>query len=495
MKKIFAVLLLASLCIASGSFLVSCEKEKGNFSDVTTKDKTSSKPDQNDETSENENTTTKKTPSDNSGGATTAETDGTTEEVTTVFDPAKHNYKNTKWDGKTLKILAIGNSFSEDAMTYLYQIAKAEGVNNVILGNLFIGGCTLERHAVNAKNNKADYTYFKNTSGTWTQRNGATLLDGIRDEDWDIITMQQASGYSGVPASYTPHLEYLINYVNANKTNPDAQLVWHMTWAYQSDSTHEDFPKYNKNQSVMYSLICNTVKKTVLPLNVFNIVIPAGTAIQNARTSYFGDKLTRDGYHLNDLGRFIAGYTWFATLTGREVTELKFIPSNIYLLPSDINVIIEAIGNAGKNHFAITNSRYTEKPSFDFSNYTELSFNYTVGGYWNSTDLNRYAVIITDADNSKYFIATEMFTKEKLPAGSVIVIDEGWQYRPEKWTSLVKQSSRDNPTTQNIFIVTEEWWQGYAYRAFNISVAGANKDIRNDPTAVTHFKIYIPISN
>lgn len=45
----------------------------------------------------------------------------------------------------TLKILAIGNSFSEDATRYLHQLANAAGIDTKIV-NLYIGGCPLERH-------------------------------------------------------------------------------------------------------------------------------------------------------------------------------------------------------------------------------------------------------------------------------------------------------------------------------------------------------------
>ena len=428
-----------------------------------------------------------------SGDTTTnVESETTKTDDSTAYDPAEHNYKNTKWDGKTLKILAIGNSFSVDAMTYLYEIAKAEGVESVILGNLYIGGCTLETHAGNALSNNASYTYYKNTSGQWAKRDNSTMLHGINDEDWDIITMQQASGYSGMASSYTTSLNYLINYVNKNKTNPSAQLVWHMTWAYQQDSTHSHFSRYDNDQIKMYNQICNAVKSSVLPLNVFNIVIPSGTSIQNARTSYFKDTLTRDGYHLSELGRFIAGYTWFSSLTGKELAELKCQPTSLSLTEDDVQVIIESVNHAEQRLFEITESEHTEKPAFDFSNYTQISFDYTVGAYWYSTDATRYAELVKTASNSKYFIATEMFTMETLPVGSVIVVDEGWQYRPERWTSLTRQTTRASPVTQNIFIVTEDWWEGYAYRAFNISVVGSTTDIRNDPSAVTHFRIYLP---
>ena len=47
---------------------------------------------------------------------------------------------------KSVKILAIGNSFSDDAMEHLAVILKGAGVENISLGNLYIGGCSLETH-------------------------------------------------------------------------------------------------------------------------------------------------------------------------------------------------------------------------------------------------------------------------------------------------------------------------------------------------------------
>lgn len=454
------------LCLFVSAFLPSCANGNAG-SDQTSSDNTTATAD------------------------TTADTSASQTADTTAYDPAQHNYKNTKWDGKSLKVLAIGNSFSVDAMTYLYNIAKAEGVETVILGNLYIPSCTLQMHADNAKNNSTAYIYYKNTSGTWAKTENATLLHGLTDEKWDIITMQQASGYSGVATSYADHLADLVDYVNRNKTNAAAQLAWHMTWAYQQNSTHSQFATYDKDQMKMYNQILGAVQTRVLSSDAFSIVIPAGTAIQNTRTSYYGDTLTRDGYHLSELGRFIAGYTWFASLTGRELSELKCKPPALTLSESDAEVILESVTNAKKTLFGVTPSKFTEAPPLDLSKYTRLDFQYTVGAYWNSTNATQYDKLIADASNSKYYIATVLFTKETLPAGSVIVVDKDWQYRPEKWTTLTKQSARDNPTTQNIFIVTESWWNGYAYRAFNISKV-QTADITKDPTAITHFKIYVP---
>lgn len=415
--------------------------------------------------------------------------DSTSDKSPEDSEPILHN---TKWDGKTLKILAIGNSFSVDAMTYLYDIAKAEGVENVILGNLYIGGCTLSTHYNNMKSGAKAYQYYKNTRGTWVEKKNATILDGILDEEWDIITMQQASGSSGQSATYSPYLQPMADFVKENMKNPDCQFAWHMTWAYQQNSTHEEFSKYRKDQAYMYNAITMVVEKYVITNKSFPILIPSGTAIQNARSGFYGDTLTRDGYHLNETARYIAGYMWYATLTGKPLTALAHKPASLSIDETAEALIIEAVNGAFQKPLEVTNSSYTEKPTVDLSGYTKIDYDYTMGGYWQSDSGSNYNKVVTGADNSGYFIATELFNKTTLPVGSIIVLDSGWQYRPERWKNNAVQTGRPEPTTQEIFYVTEEFWEGYEYRAFNISVIGANQSIKNDPTAVTHFNIYVP---
>ena len=188
---------------------------------------------------------------------TTAATQPTqTEPVQTEPAQTEPPAENLPTTVKSVKILAIGNSFSKDAMEHLYTVLKAEGVEEILLGNLYIGGCTLDKHAANAKSGEQAYKFYINSAGEWmTHPMMVSLSEGVKYEQWDIITMQQGSPKSGMADEYQPHLDELIAFVNENKTNPDAKLYWHMTWAYQSDSDHAEFPIYANNQEVMYKQI------------------------------------------------------------------------------------------------------------------------------------------------------------------------------------------------------------------------------------------------
>jgi len=281
-----------------------------------------------------------------------------TTQATVGVDP---NYDPVNND-KTLKVLGIGNSFSVDTMHFLEDIARAEGFESVALGNLYISGCKLQTHAANAAGNLPAYKFYMNYDGQWTTIEGCTLEYALKNQDWDIITMQQGSSNSGEAATYEPYLTQLIEYVNKTKTNPNARLAWNMTWAYQSDFEKSMFDHYDRDQMKMYNAIIDTVKSTVVPHTEFSYIMPVGTAIQNARTSYVGDTLTRDGYHLSELGRVIGSYTWLATFMGKplEAINITQVSSTLILTDADKAIIMESVNAALAENFAITNSAHTE---------------------------------------------------------------------------------------------------------------------------------------
>ncbi|MCH5227817.1 MAG: DUF4886 domain-containing protein [Muribaculaceae bacterium] len=236
-------------------------------------------------------------------------------------------------DGK-LCILAIGNSFSQDAVEqYLYDLFDAAGIE-VVIGNLYIGGCRLDTHWSNAQSGNGAYEYRKVVNGVKNQTNNVSLTQGLADEDWDIITLQQASGSSGQYETYTPYLENLIEWVAERS---DADIWFHQTWAYAKNSDHAEFPKYNKDQITMYNAIMDATQKAMADNPQLKGVIPSGTAIQNGRTSFLGDSFNRDGYHLETTyGRYTAACTWFEALTGINVVGNTYAPSTVNAVQKEI---------------------------------------------------------------------------------------------------------------------------------------------------------------
>lgn len=273
-------------------------------------------------------------------------------------------------DGKTLKMLCITSSFGLNTTELLYDIAKDQGAENVIVARLYYSGCKLAQHVEFIRTNAPVYQYTKNSTGQWVKQMDTTLLYGLQDEDWDIIFLQQGAHHAGLVATYQEHIDTILEYVCANKTNPNARFIWNMTWAFQQDNDSDTFlTAYEGNQMTMYNMILDTTKEKVVPRTDFAAIIPSGTAVQNARTSYFGDTLTKDTLHLNNLGRVIAGYTAWATLTGKPIEKINLPPVSSYdlkepllLSEADKAVIIEAVNNAIANPWEVTPSSYPTKP-------------------------------------------------------------------------------------------------------------------------------------
>ncbi|MBR2944364.1 MAG: DUF4886 domain-containing protein [Clostridia bacterium] len=438
------------------------------------------------------------------GGGTTGGDTGEDEEDDIVIPPSP-DYSAVKqnWDDDgELKILAIGNSFSDDALEYVYQVATDAGIEKITVGKLYIGGCTLATHLANAKSGNSAYDYKINTAGSWVAQGNKSIQFAVESDDWDFITFQQASGYSGIADTYDDLVD-LINIVEP--LNPSARLAWHMTWAYKVGSGHADFPKYNNDQMTMYNAIVNAVNTKILTNDKIEIVIPSGTAVQNVRTSFIGDT-TRDGYHLSyGIGRYIASMTFVKALTGLSIDNSVTRPDDVDSY--ELKAIIESVNNAINTPYAVTNSSYpttqggtggddSENVGVIPEGYVQLTatqMGLTFASFYNTSGTGSWEA--TDNSFARGFMATKKFTREELPAGSIIEIASGWQYRPEGWTYTGTRPG--NVTTLRI-VIDEDWWGSYTERAFNISqVAHTTSNnvaitLSTDEVASTIFKIIVP---
>lgn len=288
----------------------------------------------------------------------------------------------------TLKILGIGNSYTHDSMWMLGAIYKAEKNQDIILGIAYEGGCPLDDHVEFYTNNEPcyDFNYYDPKLGKWTTTKNVTLKEIIEATDWDLVSMQQSSGKSGVETSYNSDIDTIQGFVK-NDLGYTPTFFWNMTWSYPGvdipgdNYTVEDAPNsyayknyYNSDQEYMYQMITQTVRNKIVPNDTFNWIMPTGTAIQNAKSVLDPVYLYRDYTHLNDYGRLLAGYVWFCRLEGvpADTFKLNYIPDaltktytqsgDIQLNESMMQVLEESVRNACATPFQVTQSQYTEAP-------------------------------------------------------------------------------------------------------------------------------------
>lgn len=229
---------------------------------------------------------------------------------------------------KTIRLLSIGNSYSQDALAYVPFILQNMGIDaDIQIGIAMLSSSTLANHVDNFENENAVYTYWLHTNGdAWQTVEGKKTLQYIlNDKTWDIVSLQQSSGGVFNWSTYQPHLNKLINYISSYVKNP-VKFCWYAVQARPASTNSAA----NWSDTVItqhFEAICENAEK-VMNETICEFLVPVNTAIQNARsiaslkamgayasntnnTSGLGYLTHNDGVHLQEgLPCQIAAYTF-----------------------------------------------------------------------------------------------------------------------------------------------------------------------------------------
>ena len=257
---------------------------------------------------------------------------------------------------KSLKILFVGNSFAMDTMEHAPEIALDLGVESLKFGTLYIGGCPIELHYENAVGDLPAYTYYTNVGDGWDKQEEVRISDAIKSEDWDWIAIQHGtkgrSRYTS-PECYeklTPLIEYIKNLAPSH-----TKIAFNLTWMGESTRQHHEILSYGGNVALMREKLVEVTREMVLKNPLVDLLVPTGTAIENARTSRIG-LLTRDCYHLSmDKGRYIAALTFIGSVTGLSVDQIAWCPNGVDEYARQ--VAVESANNAIQYPLEITQSK------------------------------------------------------------------------------------------------------------------------------------------
>ena len=216
-----------------------------------------------------------------------------------------------------MNVLSIGNSFSQDAQKYLHGIARADGVT-LDCFNLYIGGCTLERHFRNMMSDKREYCLEMNGQSTGFY---VSIKEALLTRSWDVVTVQQASHQSTRFDNYTPYIEKLAAYIR--ELCPKAKIAVHKTWAYEQGSERIEKIFGYTDQRMMFDELDAAYNRAAEVIGA-DIMIPSGDVFQSLIAAGF-EKIHRDTFHASyGVGRYALGLTWYAVLTGKGVTDNSF---------------------------------------------------------------------------------------------------------------------------------------------------------------------------
>ena len=235
-----------------------------------------------------------------------------------------------------MKILAIGNSFSQDATTYIEDIANSMGIEDITAANLYIPGCPLTKHAENLKTDELEYEYQLRGKGIYKTSIHAALVS----DDWDVITMQQASPSSPKYETYQPYLNELSAYVR--RLCPKAKQVIHQTWAYEKDSEKLTvLMKYERAEQMTADILA-AYARAAADIGA-DAVIPSGELMAKMLANGL-EKVHRDTFHASlGAGRYGLALLWYAVLTGKDVSADAFDDFDVEVTPAERECVIRSV--------------------------------------------------------------------------------------------------------------------------------------------------------
>ena len=250
-----------------------------------------------------------------------------------------------------IRILAIGNSFSNNATQYIDRIAENLGLN-VEAYSLYYPGCTIQAH-VNYYNNEST-VYALATDGVNLNWSINTMQKAFELYDYDNVTIQQSpSGCDSFSTYWTENQPWLTQLNDIIKENePQAKVLIHQTWSFCHDCAigNDPYWKTNYNNSKeMFAVIEDCYNRAAEKIGVKSEdIIPVGKAIQLAKDEFgFGDfyNTKADGSslsdvehlaggalytdnvdHLNCHGRYIASCVWLENIFGVDCRETTYVP-------------------------------------------------------------------------------------------------------------------------------------------------------------------------
>lgn len=377
---------------------------------------------------------------------------------------------------ETKRILAVGNSFSYDAILQELLPIVQSGGDDIVVGFPYKGGTTLQLHWQYISNNTQIYNYYKISGGKTTSTGGSSRCfspDIIASEPWDVVVIQTDHNYGGAYDHYFPYLDNIIAYLREHITNKDAKFYLYMTWGYQ-DGSPKMLELINKglytDQTDQYAKITDCAKRAAIQSGIGEVnIIPAGTAVQNGRTSYIGDDYNRDGYHLNLLhGRYTASLAWYAKIFGKNPFDVSYRPSGMTEFCA--TMCKTAVAKALETPFSVTSlqSEFGVNPDAVFNPLDRpvyINFGVAAGtasdkNMWNNLSTTIAGAAIRNIFNIKGYGTDLCVTVDKAFDG---VATDGLEYRGDDFAMPAAAAKSSFFGSSNSSIMISGLYPGQAY--------------------------------
>lgn len=196
-----------------------------------------------------------------------------------------------------------------------------------------------------------------------------------------------------------------------------------------------------------------------------------------------------DGYQYRAFNIFKSGKLSLSDQYVNEQYDEIFDNFHIYV-PKDK---MAGLTPKSYNPYYSTDASNFTNHGYDIDNFHRLHLDPITGFYKCDELYSLYNKYIDDT--AKKFVCTRPFyTKSNdLPAGSIIILDSGYQWRSDCWKDHGLAEERPGNVTTNFYVVESSFMSPFRRRTFNISKTGGDPYVGQKAIEfMNHFRVYIP---
>lgn len=361
-------------------------------------------------------------------------------------------------------------------------------------------GILVNRFATEASTAGAELV--RSTKSVWTKTHIAASGSAYARVFQNALTFEMKESVGPEPEPEPKTVEEVLTKAGKNPANYEKLPFWHFkNQYYQSNSNNKTALITGSGALLNKFIATNIVSKGEIPNG--SVVVTMGGDfgyrpegwVSGAKTTTRPERTSVQVTEVDDAWWVVGGQNFNQRAFNLDMSKASLTDAEMEEVIEKFAVFVPKTTKALPNPDAVFTTA-----GYKLDDYTKLELTYNKYAFYNSTDATKGGVIqnkenVPTATNLGQFVATGIIDKANIPNGSVLVVCDGYQYRPEGWQVKGEKNTATRPgnVTTATVVVDDAWWGNFNYRAFNLAYAGnPGIPVTEMDHVIASFAIYVP---
>ncbi len=342
----------------------------------------------------------------------------------------------------------------------------------------------------------------RSTKSVWTKTHISASGSAYARVFQNALTFEMKESVGPEPEPEPKTVEEVLTKAGKNPANYEKLPFWHFkNQYYQSNSNNKTALITGSGALLNKFIATNIVSKGEIPNG--SVVVTMGGDfgyrpegwVSGKQTTTRPDRTNVQVTEVDDAWWVVGGQNFNQRAFNLDMTKASLTDAEMEEVIEKFAVFVPKPTKALPNPDAVFTTA-----GYKLDDYTKLELTYNKYAFYHSTHETMGGVIqnkenVPTATNLGQFVATGIIDKANIPNGSVLVVCDGYQYRPEGWQVKGEKNTASRPgnVTTATVVVDDAWWGNFNYRAFNLAYAGnPGIPVTEMDHVIASFAIYVP---